>query len=111
MMKKENFLDKKPILKSSLTYRVSEDDIVTLEVENKGFMNKIAQKLFNKPKISYIHLDEIGSYAIICSDGVRDIGEIGSLVYEKFGEKANPLYERLSKFFQVMDSYSFIEWM
>ena len=46
MKKNDNYLDKKPILKSSLTYSVSEDNIVTLEIENKGFMNKLAQKLF-----------------------------------------------------------------
>lgn len=110
MKKNDNYLDKKPILKSSLTYSVSEDNIVTLEIENKGFMNKLAQKLFNKPKVSYIHLDKLGSFSILCANGILDIGEIGKLVEEKFGEDANPLYERLSKFFQIMDSYSFIEW-
>ena len=109
-MSKENYLDKKPMLKSDIGY-IAKDGIVTLEIENKGIINKIFQKLFNKPKISYIHLDELGSFAFLCSDGIRDIGEIGKLVEEKFGDKANPLYERLSKFFQIMDSYSFIEWM
>ena len=29
---------------------------------------------------------------------------------EKFGEKANPLYERLAKYFQILESYHFIDW-
>jgi hypothetical protein len=32
------------------------------------------------------------------------------MVEEQFGEKAAPLYPRLAKFFQVLDSYHFVEW-
>ena len=73
-------------------------------------MNKICQKLFKKPKVSYIHLDEIGSFSILNSDGNKTIAEIGIIVKERFADRAEPLYERLAKFFQIMDSYSFIEW-
>ena len=108
--KDENYIERIPSLNSSLGFRVSDENIVTLEIENKGIMNRIAQKLFSKPKISYIHLDKFGSFAICNADGKRDIFQIGKLVEEKFGEEANPLYERLSRFFQIMDSYGFIEW-
>ena len=106
----QNYLEKIPALSSKLTYKTSDDGKVTLEVENKGIMNRIVQKLFLKPVVSYIHLDELGSYAVLCVDGHRDMIRIGELVREKFGEKAEPLYERLSKFFQIMDSYGFVDW-
>ena len=106
----ENYLERKPVLKSGINYECDDNGIVTLAIENKGFMNKVAQKLFKRPKVSYIHLDEIGSFAIINSDGERNILDIGELVLEKFKDKAEPLYERLAKFFQIMDSYGFIEW-
>lgn len=105
-----NFLDKIPTLHSSLAFTVSDEGVVTLQIENKGFMNRLMQKLFKKPKISYVHLDSQGSFAVICADGKRSIFEIGKLVDEKFGEASHPLYERLVKFFQIMDSYNFIEW-
>ena len=108
-MSKENYLEKKPMLKTDIVYTVK-DGIVTLEIENKGLMNRIFQKFFNKPKISYIHLDEPGSFAISVANGEKSILEIGEEVKAEFGEKANPLYERLAKFFQIMDSYSFIYW-
>ena len=107
---KENYVERKPRLSSSIKYSVNEEGIVTLEIENKGVMNRIMQKLFFKPRVSYIHLDEFGSFAVQCADGEKDIFAIGKEVEAKFGEKANPLFERLSKFFQVMDSYGFIEW-
>ena len=39
-----------------------------------------------------------------------DIAGIGTLVKEEFGDEANPLYERLAKYFQVLDSYGFVDW-
>jgi len=35
---------------------------------------------------------------------------MGECVREKFGETAEPLYERLAKYFQILDSYGFIGW-
>ena len=108
MKKKDiNYIEKIPFVNKKVT--VNDEGIVTLEVENKGVMNRIMQWLLFKPKISYIHLDEF-SFAVLSADGNRDIFEIGKLVEEKFGEKANPLYERLSEFFRIMDSYGFIDW-
>jgi len=108
--KDENYIERIPKLKESFKYGCNDEGKVTLEIENKGVMNFIMQKLLFKPKVSYIHLDEFGSFAVLQADGERDIYEIGKLVEEKFGERANPLYERLSKFFQIMDSYGFIDW-
>ncbi len=106
--KDENYIEKIPSVNKKIT--VNDEGIVTLEVENKGIMNRIMQVILFKPKVSYIHLDEFGSFVVLKTDGKHSIFELGKLVEEKFGEKAHPLYERLSKFFQIMDSYGFIDW-
>lgn len=108
---KENYLERIPKRPDKFSYTVSEEGIVTLMIENKGAFNKIAQKLFKKPKISYVHLDEMGSFIWPVLDGKKNITEIGKLVEEKFGEAAHPLYERLAKYFQILDSYGFVEWV
>lgn len=105
-----NYLDRIPLRKDGLNWSVEDNGLVTLEIENKGVFNRIAQKLLKKPKISYIHLDENGSFIWPLLDGEKDITAIGRLVDEHFGEKAHPLYERLVKFFQILDSYGFISW-
>ena len=102
----ENFLEKKPI-RADIAFSEKEG-IVTLEIENKGIFNRIAQKFFKKPKISYIHLDEMGSFIWPLLDGEKDIIEIGKFVEEKFGEKANPLYERLAEYIRRLESYGFV---
>lgn len=103
-----NFLEFIPERKNGINWTVDENSIVTLEIENSGFFNKIAQKLFKKPKISYIHLDETGSFVWPLIDGNSNILEIGKLVSENFGDSANPLYERLANYFRILESYSFI---
>lgn len=107
----KNYLEKIPKRPDKYDYTIGEDGIVTLSIENKGVFNKIAQKLFKKPKTSYVHLDEMGSFIWPVMDGKMDIIEIGKLVEEKFGDAANPLYERLAKYFQILDSYGFVEWV
>ena len=109
-IKEENYLEKKPISKNGLNWSKDENGNVTLEMENKGVANRIMQKLIKKPKISYIHLDEMGSFIWPLMDGERDILEIGKFVEEHFGEKANPLYERLSQYFKTLEKYNFIEY-
>ncbi len=108
--KAENYLDRKPLRKEGITWKTDDEGIVTLEIENKGVFNFLAQKLLKKPRISYIHLDEMGSFIWPIIDGNMDITQIGVLVDEHFGEKAHPLYERLAKYFQILDSYNFITW-
>lgn len=103
----KNYLEFVPIRKVG---RFSEENgVITLEIENKGVFNRVAQKLLKKPKISYIHLDEMGSFVWPLIDGERNITDIGVFVKEHFGEKAEPLYERLAKYFKVLESYGFVE--
>lgn len=105
---KENLLEKIPFRNPNIVWNIVEEK-VTLEIENKGIANKIAQKLFKKPKVSFIHLDEMGSFLWPLFDGKTNILDLGKLVQEKFGENANPLYERLSKYISILKSYGFID--
>lgn len=103
----ENYLERIPV-RAEIGWKTDEVGIVTLEIENKGVFNKIAQKLLKKPRITYIHLDELGSFVWPKIDGEKSILVLGDAVEEKFGEKAHPLYERLAKYFQILESYGFI---
>ena len=107
-MNSENYLEKIPVVCSSLKWNTDENEMVTLEIENTGFFNKLAQRFFKKPKISYVHLDKIGSFVWPLIDGKNDILKLGESVKGHFGAEAEPLYERLAKFFQILESYHFI---
>ncbi len=106
----DNYLERVPVRPVHIQWSTDENAIVTLDIENKGVVNRIAQKLFKKPKVSHIHLDEMGSFIWPLLDGEKDITKLGVSVKEHFGDKAEPLYERLAKYFQILDSYGFVEW-
>ena len=107
----KNYLERIPVHPENIPWKTDENGIVTLEIENKGAMNRIAQKLFKKPKVSYIHLDKTGSFVWPLIDGKKSITELGKEVDAHFGEEAHPLYERLATFFSILDSYKFISWI
>lgn len=104
---KKNYLELKPVRNEKIPWS-SEEGKVTLEIENKGFWNRLFQKILKKPKISYIHLDEMGSFIWPLLDGEKSVSQIGQEVGNRFGDKASPLYERLVRYFRVLESYNFI---
>jgi len=106
--KEENFLEYIPVRNEEFEFEQDEQGQITILKENKGLMNKIFQVLFKKPKVSYIHLDEMGNFIWPLMDGQRNILEISEYVKAEFGEKAEPLYERLVKYLKILESYSFI---
>lgn len=105
----DNYLERKPKRREDLAWS-NTDGNVTLEIENKGIFNRVAQFIFRKPKISYVHLDEMGSFLWPLLDGTKTIIDLGVDVEKEFGDKAQPLYPRLAKFFQILESYKFINW-
>lgn len=110
MKKTANYLDRIPARSEKYVWSKNETGIVTIEVPNKGVFHFLAQKLLKKPPVTYVHLDETGSFVWPLLDGVQDVHSLGQMVDAAFGEKAHPLYERLVKYFQILESYGFITW-
>lgn len=81
---------------------------ISILMHNKGVFNRIAQKLFGRPEISRIHLDETGSFVWNCIDG-SSIAEIGDKVKERFGAAAEPIYPRLIMFITRLYDCGFVE--
>lgn len=107
--KSANYLEFIPVVSEDLKYETDSSGCVTIFKENIGIFHFIAQKLFKKPRVSQIHLDEMGNFIWPLLDGKNDILIIGEAVKEAFGEKASPLYERLIQYLKTMESYGFIQ--
>ncbi len=106
--KKKNYLDYIPAHSSNHPWEVNKQGLVEIQVTNKGFYNWIAQKLFHKPRVSRISLEEFGSFIWQQIDGKKSIYEIGLLVREHFGEKAEPVFERLAGYFRTLERTKYI---
>lgn len=97
-----NYLNRIPIRSDNIDINVDMSGNIVLCSVNQGFMNKLVQVILRKPKFSYIHLDEIGSTVWKNIDGKRDIVFIGEILKEEFGEKIEPLYDRLVSYFDYL---------
>ena len=54
-----NYLDLIPQRAETLRWHTDEaTGLITLEVENTGVFNTIAQKVFHKPRTTQVHLDD-----------------------------------------------------
>lgn len=106
--KKKNFMDFVPCCNPLYTWDADKKGIVTVHVVNKGFYNWLAQKLFKRPRISHIMLDEYGSFVWQQMDGKRTIYEISGLVKGKFGKDAEPVLDRLVQYFRILYQNKFI---
>ncbi|WP_330604437.1 hypothetical protein [Peptostreptococcus canis] len=86
-------------INEDIEYRVSESGIVTiLEPQNHKiqiFFRKIGFKI---PRYKKLEFDEYSSYVFLQINGVNTIENIGEILYDKYEDKANPLFERLLLF-------------
>lgn len=106
--KQKNYLEFVPQKNPTFPFHEREAGLITVTVIHRGFYDKIAQKIFKTPASSEIDLDAFGSFVWQQIDGTRSIYEIAQLVKETFGEKAEPLYERLVKYFHILQTHKFI---
>ena len=107
--RQQNYLDLIPERALELSWSKDEEGIVTLEVENTGIFNRIEQKLFKRPKYTKVHMEKYGSFLWPLIDGERTVMELADLQKEEFGEEVEPLYPRVVKYMQIMESYNFIK--
>lgn len=105
----KNYLDLVPEKAQELPWSKDEEGIIVLEVENTGVFNRIAQKLFKRPKYTKVHMEKYGSFLWPLIDGNRSVMELADLLKAEFGEEVEPLYPRVVKYMQIMESYHFIK--
>ncbi|WP_346354758.1 PqqD family protein [Azotosporobacter soli] len=92
----EDVLDAIFKIADAVDYEVGADNIVTIRKKQDHPIQRFFRKLaFRIPEYTRRSLDEYGSYVFLQIDGRRTVREIGENLEEKYGEQAQPLYERL----------------
>ena len=104
----QNYLDFIPAHSDKIEWKRVDNGMVQIILRRTGFFNRVSQKLFGAPKLSYIDLDELGSYVWEQIDGQKTVHEIGVLVEDHFGESAGPVFERLVKYMKMLSNNHFI---
>lgn len=97
VLKKANYLDLTPICAKK--HLIGDDEKVTVLIPkftNKFVVERIVPKL--KHPDMKLNLDEIGSAVWLLMDGKKKVKEIALELSQKFGDKIQPVDERLTKF-------------
>ena len=99
MKDNEEILNLKFRICDSINYKIDDNGIVTVLEKQDHKIQKFFRKLrFKIPLYKEITFDEISSEVFTQIDGIKTVKEIGEYLEAKFGDKVNPLYERLLTF-------------
>lgn len=97
ILKKANYLELHPVRLQK--EEIDDENLVTILIPK--FKNPVLVK-YLVPKIKSpdikLKLDELGSAAWLLMDGKKNVALVASLLTEKFGDKIQPVNERLTKF-------------
>lgn len=116
MKKNDNYLDhvfrRSPEVDWDEVTEEGKDDthlpLVVLHIRHRGLSHFIAEKFFDRPPVTHVHMEPIGSFIWRQIDGQHSVYEIGLLLHETFGEEAEPLYERLSVYMKQLENNGLI---
>jgi len=101
-----NLLDLVPVRK--IDWKKTDDLVILLKPKFKNpFLAKYILPRMKSPHFK-IKLDEIGSFFWENCDGIRTVREIGEMHRERFGEKVEPLFDRISQFLQSLEKNGLI---
>ena len=104
MESNEEVLNLKFKVCDNIEYKVDENRIVTILEKQDHKIQRFFRKLkFKIPLYKEIDFDEISSEVFLQIDGDKTVKEIGDNLEKKYGEKVNPLYERLLIFLNHID--------
>jgi hypothetical protein len=106
---KANLLDVIP--KRTREFRDEENGTVTVLIPRFGDdpIGGVLRHFFRNTPIR-LHLDEVGTEVWRLCDGHRSVYEIGDCLQAKFGERINPVYERLGAYLHKMRKAGIIDW-
>ncbi|MGN0577419.1 MAG: PqqD family protein [Ruminiclostridium sp.] len=106
--KERNYLDFIPVHSDRISYERDESGQVTILIENKGVFNRLFQKIAEKPRITRVDLQGQGNFVWLCIDGKKTVYDIAEEVRARFGEEAEPLYNRLVTYMRTLESCGFV---
>lgn len=99
--KDNNFLKYIPI-KSDNKWRIKDNGKVIIYFEHDKLIEKFLYWLVQKPTTTDLELDDIGTEVWLLIDNNKTIYDIGVIIKDKFGDKIEPLYERLIIYFRIL---------
>lgn len=97
-----------PVRMENRPWRLKDDGMVEVDMENKGFYHYIAQKFFKKPRISHIALDKYGSVVWQNIDGKNSVADIIHIMESAFPGENDRMLDRVVTYMATLQRNRFI---
>ena len=108
-MNKKNYLDFIPKKLKKIHWKELDQGFIQIIIYRNSLLEKIIRKLFFTPDKYIINLDKMGSFIWEYIDGENSIYDISLLIKDEFKEEAEPLYERLIQYMNILKNNKLIE--
>lgn len=98
-------------ISTKVEYETDEKGIVTILIKQDHRIQRAIRKIgFRLPEYKRVTMDAYGSCVFLQFDGRRNVREIGDSLEETYGDKVQPLYERLLLFISHLEQqFHYIE--
>ncbi len=103
-----NYMESIPVRSDARPWRIGEDGMVEIDMENKGFYNFLAQKFFKKPRVSHISLEKYGSKVWQSIDGKNNINDIVKIMEKAFPKEKDRMLDRVVTYMATLQRNGFI---
>ncbi len=107
--RKVNLLDLIPV--RNINWKKEEDELIVL-LQPKFKNPFLAKHLLPRLKNPYykIRLDDVGSFLWERCDGILTVKELANCMKDRFGDKIEPLYDRIALFLQSLERNHLIKY-
>lgn len=103
--------DLQKIPKKNVDYEYDEENkSYIILMSHDGLNHRLAQKFFKKPKVTRVKVKGMGNLVWKSIDGENSIEDIANILKETYGEKSEPLYERLLVYLSNLEKNKFIKY-
>lgn len=103
--------DLQKIPKKNVAYEYDEKNKnYVILMPHEGLNHRLAQKFLKKPKVTRVKVKGMGNLVWKSIDGENSIEDIANILNEAYGEKSEPLYERLFVYLSNLEKNKFIKY-
>ncbi|AZB41008.1 PqqD family protein [Bacillus sp. FJAT-42376] len=108
--KERNLLELVPLLADHVELQTKEDGKGILNVQRSNWVERFSIRFLKQPAVRSIQLDEYGTYALSQMKDGATVADLAQRMSTHFGEDAEPVLPRLTKFIQILESQEWLIW-
>lgn len=103
-----NYMEQIPMRDDKHPWRMTVDGMAEVDMEHNGFFDRIAQRVFKKPRTSHIALDKYGTVVWKSMNGENTIADIVQIMEEAFPDETDRMLDRVVTFIITLRHNGFI---